>query len=466
MSDGAAVTTDRAPASITGDHGPATTLHLLAAVRGLRFEDFPAPVVTVAHHCLLDFLGCAIAGAADPLVDILVGETVHREHASEASLIGRQGRATCRTAALVNGAAAHALDYDDTHTTMMGHPSVPVFPGLLALAEAEGLGGRRVLESFVVGVELECRLGGVLGPAHYALGFHSTSIIGAFGAAAAAAHLLGLDEQASLHALGLAGTGAAGLKVSFGTMAKPLHAGRAAAAGLEAALLARRGFTASTTIVEAAQGFAATHGGTSGDAAWLASTSGRFFLVETLFKHHAACYLTHASIEAAVFLREAHSLRVEDIDEVVVRVAATALGVCNIAEPATGLELKFSLCATIALALLGQDTAAPASYSDAHAAHPLLVALRERVVVVADPALAPTASAVSIHTRGGVFEAVRDTGVPAADLVRQERRLHEKFLALATPRLGKARAERLVTLVATIADQPDIDVLVATTRPG
>ena len=446
--------------------GAATTLGLVDAVRGLRIADFPAPVLAVARHSILDFLGCAIAGADDPLVDILVAETALRERADQASLLGRTGRATCRTAALVNGAAAHALDYDDTHTTMMGHPSVPVLPAVFALAEAEGCSGRRVVEAFVAGVELECRLGGLLGPAHYVAGFHSTATLGAFGAAAAACHLLGLDEEAWLHALGLAGTGAAGLKVSFGTMAKPLHAGRAAATGVEAATFARRGFTAATSIFEAPQGFAATHGGTSGDAAWLAAARGRFFLRETLFKHHAACYLTHAAIEAAAFLREAQNLTAGEVDEVEVRVAPTALGVCNIAEPATGLELKFSLCATTALVLLGEDTAAPASYSDDRARDPLLVALRKRVRVVADPALAPTAAVVTIRTDAGTFAATRDTGVPAEDLAGQESRLREKFLALAGPRLGDARAAHIVDLVASIEDLPDVAALVAATQPG
>src|SRR5262249_45966409 len=152
-------------------------------------------------------------------------------------------------------------DFDDTHTAMNGHPSAPVLPALLALAETGTASGERLLPALVAGVELECRLATALGPRHYAVGFHSTGPLGAFGAAAACAHLLDLDEEQWTHALGLAGTQAAGLKSGFGTMAKPLHAGRAASTGLLAALLACGGFTANPTVIEAPQGFAATHAG-------------------------------------------------------------------------------------------------------------------------------------------------------------------------------------------------------------
>lgn len=441
-----------------------TTAALVASVRGLAWEAIPAEARLVARHCLLDFLGCAVAGAGDPLVSMLVAETAAREHALESSLIGRDGRATCASAALVNGAAAHALDYDDTHTTMMGHPSVPVLPAVLALAEAEGASGQRMIEAFVAGFELECRLGAVLGPAHYAAGFHSTATVGSFGAAAAAAQLLGLDEDGWLRTLGLAGAGAAGLKASFGTMAKPLHAGRAATLGVQSALLARRGFTAATSIVEAAQGFAATHGGSAGDSAWLASMQGRFFVRETLFKYHAACYLTHAAIEAALRIRRAHRVAAEAVRDVEVRASPAVLGVCNIAKPATGLELKFSLRGTVAMALLGEDTAAPGSFRDEVARAPRLQALRDRVHVTVDDALVPTASVVSVTTGRGRFEEGLDTGAAAEDLEEQGRRLEQKFRALASPVLGDARVEKILAMVATIEDQPRAADLLALTR--
>ncbi len=163
-------------------------------------------------------------------------------------------------AALVNGSASHALDFDDVNMAMPGHPSVAILPGLLALAEERGASGAEILAAFVAGYELQCRLGRTIAPGHYdGLGFHATATVGSFGAAAACAHLLGLDAAATATALGIAATQAAGLKSMFGTMCKPLHAGKAASNGLLAAKLASRGFTSRADALECAQGFARTH---------------------------------------------------------------------------------------------------------------------------------------------------------------------------------------------------------------
>src|SRR5207249_1672809 len=325
-------------------------------------------------------------------------------------------RASRLSAALVNGAGAHALDFDDTHTAMNGHPSVPVLPALLALAETEATSGEQLLAALVAGIELECRLGGVLGPGHYAVGFHSTGTLGAFGAAAACAHLLALDEEQWTHALGLAGTQAAGLKSGFGTMAKPLHAGRAAATGLLSVLLARGGFTANPAIIEAPQGFVATHAGAGGSGSTDTPERNDGLLVRaTLFKYHAACYLTHAAIEAASALRTAHRLEPEAIDPVTVRVAPALLDLCAIPEPRTGLEGKFSLRATTAMALLGDDTGNPAAFTDSRMGDPRLRALRDRISVETVPGTPSTRAAVVIETRGRRVDAEVDTGVPASD---------------------------------------------------
>ncbi|MBI5506308.1 MAG: MmgE/PrpD family protein [Deltaproteobacteria bacterium] len=443
---------------------PGLTLRLVRGLRGLRYQDIPAPALETARQCLLDFLGCALAGADDPLVDILVAEVAAREGASEASLIGRSERCTCTTAALINGSAAHALDFDDTHTTMVGHPSVPVLPAVLALAEVERCSGKQVIEAFVAGFELECRLGALLGGAQYAAGFHATGTLGTIGAAAAAARLLDLDEAQWLDAIGLAATQAAGLKASFGTMAKPLHAGRAAAVGLQSALLARRGFSAQHAILEIAQGFAAAHASPNVSTEVLDGLEGRFLVRDTLFKYHAACYLTHAAIEAAAELRRTRSLDVAAIGAVEVRVSPIPLGVCNIPEPVTGLEGKFSLRAAVALALLGEDTSALATYSDAKMREPGLVAVRDCVRVIADPELPPTQARVVVETPAGRFEAAADTGVPAADLAAQRARLAEKFRTLAAPSLGADRAQALCEMVARADELADIAALLELAR--
>jgi len=452
--------------TVAGEARESVTRALVEAVRGICYDEIPREARETAHHCLLDFLGVALGGSCEPLVGILVDQVVRGEAASEAGIIGRPERASRLTAALVNGAAGHALDFDDTHTTMTGHPSVPVLPALLALAESEGADGRALLAALVAGVELECRVGALLGGGHYLAGFHSTGTIGTFGAAAACAHLLGLGPDGWLHALGLAGTQAAGLKSGFGTMAKPLHAGRAASAGLLSALLARGGFTAQPGILEVPQGFAATHAGPEPSAEVLAGYAGRFLIRDTLFKFHAACYLTHAAIEAAAQLRARHGLDAEKVRAVDVQVAPPLLDVCNIEAPTTGLEGKFSLRATTALALLGEDTTDLTTYSDAKMAEPRLIALRDRVRVIPTEGMGPTQARVQVETNDQRGEAEVDTGIPAADLKTQGERLGRKFLALAAPVLGAGRAEALSDAVSSVQKIDSVGELLHLARPG
>src|SRR5437763_8081615 len=269
----------------------------------LEYDDLPQDAHELARQCILDYFGVAIAGAGDELVRLVLDELTEAGGATQASVIGHQTRLPALSAALVNGAAGHALDYDDVNMAMPGHPSVAILPGLLALAELKRSSGREVITAFVAGYETACRIGAALQPGHYNLGFHSTGTVGAFGAAAACARLLGLDAEATAMALGIAGTQAAGLKSQFGTMCKPFHAGKAAQNGLLAARLAARGFSSRPDLVECEQGFALTHGPDFRPELALAEPPNGFHIFANLFKYHAACYLTHGPIEAARAVR-------------------------------------------------------------------------------------------------------------------------------------------------------------------
>jgi 2-methylcitrate dehydratase PrpD len=409
-----------------------------------RFGDLPPAVVEVARHCALDWFGCALAGSREPLAVLLRDELDE----GAATIVGLDRTASPRTAALVNGAAGHALDFDDTHTLLSGHPTAPVLPAALGLGEELDASGEDLLTAFVVGVEVECRVGALLAPGHYRAGWHATGTVGTLGAAAACARLLGLDGQRTTHALALAATQAAGLKASFGTMAKPLHAGKAATDGLLAARLAGRGFTGNPGVLEAPQGLAAAAGGADPDPSRLDRLEDRWTILDTLFKHHAACYLTHASINAALALGVAP----DEVQQVDVHVARDSLQVCDISEPATGLEGKFSLRATTAMALLGDETTDMAAYSDARMAAPDLLAMRDRVRVVPEDERPGTRSRVVVTTTDGrTLEAEDDTGRPAADLALQWERLSAKFRGLAAPVVGEEGADRLRQAVAEAA---------------
>jgi 2-methylcitrate dehydratase PrpD len=441
------------------------TRTLVGGARALAFDALPPEAVLVAKTCVLDWLGCALAGSREPLGGMLAGEAEGQGGTPQATLVGHDRRTSILWAALVNGAASHALDFDDTHLGMMGHPSAPVCPAVLALAEARGAGGRSLLTAFVAGVETECRLGLLIGPGHYATGWHSTATLGAFGAATACAHLLGLDEDAFTHALGLAGVQAAGLKAVFGTMAKPFQVGRAAQNGLLAATLAERGFTSSTGILEAPQGFGATHAATELDAGLLDELADRWLVGETVFKYHASCYLTHSAMDAALALSQ--RVPPDSLEEVRILVPARHLGVCNIAEPTTGLEGKFSLRATVAMALLGDDTSDPAAFSDERMRSPELVGLRDRVSVCASDDLAGTQAVVVVRTTGGEEHGESlDVGRPAKDLTGQWERITAKFLRLAAPVVGKERAVRLHALVRRMEELDDVSELTSLCRVG
>src|SRR5690348_3936107 len=208
------------------------TRTLAAQASALTYDALPEPVRELARQCVLDYYGVALAGADDPLAQILLDEVVEAGGASDASVIGHKARLPILAAALVNGAIGHALDYDDVNLAMPGHPSVAILPGLLALAEQRHNSGQEVITAFVAGYETACRIGMALRPGHYNLGFHATGTVGALGAAAACARLLGLDAEATAMASGIAGTQAAGLKSQIGTMCNPLHAPNAAQDGL------------------------------------------------------------------------------------------------------------------------------------------------------------------------------------------------------------------------------------------
>ena len=434
------------------------TAQLARQVLEYRTAPLDADVLKAAKHCVLDWTAVALAGVSEPVSTLL-----RREYAEsgrgKVTVIGSSNRFSAADAALVNGATSHALDYDDVHP-LIGHPSVAILPAVLAQAEESGSSGADVLRAFIAGYDAACFVGSVVMPSHYDKGFHSTATVGSFGAAIGAGLLLGLDEHQMRVALGLAGTQAAGLKCMFGTMAKPFHAGRAAANGVIAARLARSGFTANPDVIETDQGFAATQSAFDGGGSRpVRFQTGR--VKQTLFKYHAACYLTHSSIEAIKRIREQNALHANDVIGVDVHVPRGHLKVCDIKAPKTGLELKFSLAQLAAAAIMGIDTSAIATYTDRTASDAALCALRERVRVHGDHSPG-TAAEIVIHTKNDAAHKLSfDTGVPDTDLERQERNLRRKFHSLADAVIGADKASRLRDQIESLERAPSIGGLTA-----
>lgn len=446
--------------------GQGLTLALAEQARRLRPGDIPETVRAWARQCVLDAIGCGLAGASDELVAILLAEMREQGGNAVATVLGHAGRLPAASAALVNGAAAHALDFDDVNLAMPGHPSVAILPALLALAEERGSSGADVLTAFVAGYELQCRIGRVIAPGHYdGLGFHATATVGSFGAAAACAHLLGLDAAAFATALGIAGTQAAGLKSMFGTMCKPLHAGKAAYHGLLAAKLAMRGFTSRADVIECGQGFARTHSADFNPGRAFEAPPGGWWILNNLFKYHASCYMTHAAIEAAGKLRRRHGIAAEQVERVELRIHEASDRICNIPAPRTGLEAKFSLRLTTAMGLAGVDTSRLSTYSAEVAADPVLVGLRDKVAVDFRTGVSSTFSEVELSLADGSrFGAQHDSGVPATDAAEQGGRLEAKFASLVEPVLGAEPAARLIADIGRLDALPDVRGLLGTAR--
>ncbi len=439
------------------DNQPLPITETLARLgMSFRHETLPEDVRFLARQCFLDWLGVTLAGSREPLTRILLDQAGEEGGNPQATLIGLGRRATIQQAALVNGSASHALDYDDVQWEMSGHPSVPVIPGLLALAEQRGASGADFMSAFVAGFETECRVGLLVNPGHYAKGWHATGTLGTFGSAAACANLLGLDEERWRHALGIAVAQAAGLKSMFGTMCKPLHAGKAAANGLMAATLAARGFTSNPAALETAQGFGTTQTATFQPERCLAGPANGFSLRSVLFKYHAACYGTHSTIEGVLRLKEDHAIDPGAVRAIQLRVPPGNLNMCNIPEPTTPLEGKFSLRFTAALALGHGDTTETA-FTTARVNDPALTSLRDRVTVVGDEAITGATEVTVELADGRQLRAAVDVNQPATDLDRQWQRLTAKFRGLATPIIGAGAADEVIATVSHLDELPSLD---------
>src|SRR5437867_5577852 len=271
-------------------------------------EECPADAVVQVRRAALDTFGVTLAGAAEPVAGI-VRKVVRAEGGiALATVVGSSLKTSPGWAALANGAAGHAHDFDDTNFALLGHPSVPLLSTALAAGEAEMADGRALVLGYVIGFEVDVALGLALNPDHYTRGWHATSSIGTLGCAAAAARLMGLDVTQTRHALAIAASHASGLKENFGSMTKPYHAGHAARSGLLAPQLAREGLTPSETALGGRQGYVAAFGGTGRLEPALDALGRTWQLLASgiAVKPYPSCALTHSAIDALIELRAEH----------------------------------------------------------------------------------------------------------------------------------------------------------------
>ncbi|MFC9906835.1 MmgE/PrpD family protein [Rhodococcus sp. NPDC127593] len=408
-------------------------------------------------------MGVALAGADDPVTEIVrKALTVEDTGSGPSRVWGTTSTSSAIDAATINGTAAHALDFDDWAPGSGIHPSAPILPAVLAVADEIGSSGADVITAYVAGYEVQERLGLAVGPSHYDLGFHTTGTIGTFGAAAAVAHLSGADPHQLSTALRVAATQAAGLKAMFGSMGKPLHAGRAAAAGILAARLAMNGFVASNDSVLGEQGFVPTHA-TGLDETWLHAGFDRTWLIrDTRIKSYAACFGTHAAIGAALQLRVDPLFDAATIERIDLDIPRICVGVCTIAAPTTVLEAKFSIAFVIAAALVhgppGVEQFTAASLTDE-----TVQRLTHVVQLHPNDWMGKTRTDARVtYTGGRAASATFDAEQSWTDLSAGERadRVRSKFIALAAPIITRERANRLADRITNDLPRcPDVSIV-------
>lgn len=435
-----------------------------------RTRDFDDAVWHAAKRCVLDYYGTTLPGGAVAPATML--------KTAFADMLGRGGArlypggeiTDARTAALINGAASHTVEFDDIYRDGIYHPGVPVISAALAVAESRGVSGETLLRGVIAGYEVSNRIAETINPAHYAF-WHTTGTVGTFGAAAAACTILGLEEDQALNALANAGTLAAGLQQAFrgDGMAKPMHGGHAADTGVMCAISAGAGVTGIHDMLEGERGFGnAMCGGV--DWSKVSATLGEdFTILRMTVKNHAACGHGHAAIDGALHLQAEHGFGPDDVERVDAGTYGPAVEIVGAQETTSAFEAKFSLPYCVAVALYDGSCRMKA-FTDERRADPKLHELARKVFVSKDDdcdAAFPKRRSAKVRVTlkdGTSFEYYSPTrkGDPDAPLTDGE--LSEKYLELATPELGTERAAALEASVWSLEKLANVAELFPATR--
>ncbi len=407
----------------------------------------PTAIPSVAYEhakvAFMDWLAVTYGGTSDPLVAKLTAFARTMGGHPQATLIGQNTKMSVNQAALINGACSHALDYDDTLVSFLGHPSVTLFPSLLALAEWKDINGFDFLTAYLIGLQAGCSIGVCAGLEHYMAGWHATSTLGHFASAAACSQLLKLDEIQTSHALGVAGTQSSGMKRVFGTMCKPFHAGNASQAGLMAAMLAQDNFTSAEDILEGPLGFFDIMKGTV-DPKILEQLGFNWDVENISQKYHASCHATHSPLEAALSIIKEHTISIDTIKSIRVYSSQLALDAAGKMAPTTGLEGKFSIPYCIANAVIRGETGNSA-FTDDKVNDPKIRDLITRIEVSLDETKTALEATVKLETTDfKQYESFSDILQKIPPLEVKQDRIEKKFTDLCSIALGTKRVEELI----------------------
>ena len=411
-----------------------------------RYDAIPDKVRHEALRSVLNWLGCAIGAARHEGIAIALSALRDFSGPAQATVLGRGERLDIMHAALLNGISSHMFDFDDTHLKTVIHPSGPVASALLALAEYRPMSGAEFLHAFILGVEVECRIGNAVYPSHYDVGWHITGTAGVFGAAAAVGRALKLNVQQMTWALGIAATQSSGLREMFGTMCKPFHPGRAAQNGMTAAFLASKNFTSSERAIEAPRGFANVLATARNYDEITVKLGETWEVALNTYKPFACGIVIHPIIDGCVQLRNEHKLKAGDIESIALKVHPLVLELTGKKTPQVGLEGKFSVFHSAAVAIIhgegGEDV-----YSDACVRDPQVIALRDKVGAVVDKSVHEDAAHITIKLEDGrLLEKHVEHAIGSLARPMSDKDLETKFRKFARGILSNAETDTLIKL--------------------
>ena len=422
--------------------------------------DLTPAALREARRGVLDWIGCALAGAGHRTVTTLLGVLQETSSKPVATVLGRKLKLGLLDAPLANGQMGHVLDYDDTHMGgVVLHTSSPVLAALFALAERTPVSGAELMLAYAVGFEAGVRAGRTA-PGHHKGGWHLTGTLGSIAAGAAAGKLLKLDAQRLTYVMGIAATQAAGMQQNRGTMCKSFHAGKAASSGVLAALLAERGFDSTQEIIEGKKGFARIYSDTAATDELTAGLGGPWLIESNGHKPYACGVVLHPMIDAVITLRDREKIEPASVDEIEVRVNPLVLSITGVVDPTTGLQSKFSTLHSAAVALI-DGAAGVTQYTDAKATDPTVALLRRKVKAVADEALRKDEARAAITTGGKRHEIHIPHASGTAKNPMSDRQIEAKFIANASPVVGAERARHAAEFVWSLEKQKDARDLIA-----
>jgi 2-methylcitrate dehydratase PrpD len=431
-----------------------------------RADDLPQAVRDHAVRTFVNWMGCAVGASRHEAVEIAIAALAPFGGPAQASVLGRAGKVDVLCAALFNGISSHVFDFDDTHLKTVIHPAGPVASAIFALAEYRPVSGKEFIHALALGVETECRIGNAVYPDHYDIGWHITGTAGVFGAAAAAGKLLGLDEQQMIWALGLAATQPVGLREMFGTMTKSFHPGRAAQNGLLSALLAQRGYTSSQQGIEAKRGWANVTSTHRNYAEITEALGERHESLLNSYKPFACGIVIHPAIDGCIQLRNEHALKPDAIASVLLKVHPLVLELTGKRTPQTGLDGKFSVYHSAAVAII-DGRAGEQQYSDAAVHRAATVQLRDKVTAEIEPAMPADAVHITITlTNGERLEKHVEHAIGSIERPMSNDDLAAKFTDLVEPILGGAQAAKLLDAGWKIESLANVAALADLTRPA